>query len=47
MFQNNQLKKLDDRYNSHDIQDLGNIYGNCHEQLEKIEFQKIYQKYLK
>ena len=41
MFQNNQLKKLDNKYNSHAYTGLMGIFMRyCHEQLEKIEFPK-------
>ena len=39
MFQNDQLKKLDDRYNNNAYTGLMGIFMRyCHEQLEKIEF---------
>ena len=47
MFQNNQLKKLDDRYNSHAYTGLMGIFMRyCHEQLEKIDFPKNISKVL-
>ena len=47
MFQNDQLKKLDDRYNNHAYTGLMGIFMRyCHEQLEKIEFPKNISKVL-
>ena len=47
MFQNTQLKKLDDRYNSHAYTGLMGIFMRyCHEQLEKIEFPRNISKVL-
>ena len=47
MFQNSQLKKLDERYNSHAYTGLMGIFMRyCHEQLEKIDFPKNISKVL-
>ena len=47
MFQNDQLKKLDNRYNSHAYTGLMGIFMRyCHEQLEKVEFPKNISKVL-
>ena len=47
MFQKDQLKKLDNRYNSHAYKGLmGMFMRYCHQQLEKIEFPKNMSKVL-
>ena len=47
MFQNDQLKKLDNRYNSHAYTGLMGLFMRyCHEQLEKVEFPKNISKVL-
>ena len=47
MFQNDHLKKLDERYNNHAYTGLMGIFMRyCHEQLEKVEFPKNISKVL-